>query len=83
MPERLSAPITFGTGVTLSATETDIPRETEAARVVCWRASELLRVGYAAEAAMELAERSDVDLHVALELVERGCPPELALKILA
>jgi hypothetical protein len=42
----------------------------------------LERAGYDAEAAFELALRSDVDLHAAVALVERGCPPELALQIL-
>jgi hypothetical protein len=32
--------------------------------------------------AHELAHRPDVDLHRAIELLERGCKPELALKIL-
>jgi hypothetical protein len=32
--------------------------------------------------AAELAEHREIDLHVALELVERGCPPELAAQIL-
>ncbi len=47
-----------------------------------WRAQELERAGYPAEAAAELAGRHDVDLHRAVEIVERGCPPELAVKIL-
>ncbi len=57
-----------------------VPDETE--RVICWRASELIRAGYDPTVAVELAERPDVDLHRALELVERGCSPDLATKIL-
>ena len=56
--------------------------ETEVERVERWRAEELERAGYHPEAAFELALRFDVDLHAAVELVERGCPHELALQIL-
>jgi hypothetical protein len=57
-----------------------LPDETE--RVICWRASEMIRAGYDPNVAVDLAERQDVDLHRALELVERGCPPDLATRIL-
>jgi hypothetical protein len=57
-------------------------QETEADRVVRWRAQELERAGFAPAAAAELAERNDVDLHRAIELLESGCPAELALEIL-
>lgn len=56
--------------------------ETEADRVVRWRAQELERAGYSPAAAAELAERNDVDLHRAIELLESGCPVDLALDIL-
>jgi hypothetical protein len=56
--------------------------ETEAGRVVRWRAEELERAGYDAGSAAELAERNDVDLHRAVELLEQGCSVELALQIL-
>lgn len=56
--------------------------ETEAGRVVRWRAQELERAGYDAGSAAELAERNDVDLHRAVALLESGCPVELALQIL-
>jgi len=55
---------------------------TELDRVEDWRAQELVRAGYPADAAAELASRHDVDLHRAVELLERGCPPELAVDIL-
>ena len=55
---------------------------TELDRVEDWRAQELVRAGYPAAAAAELASRHDVDLHRAVELLERGCPPELAVDIL-
>jgi hypothetical protein len=56
--------------------------ETEQERVERWRADELLRAGYEPGAAADLACRPDIDLHRAIELLERGCPPELAAQIL-
>lgn len=57
--------------------------ETELERVERWRTSELLRVGFPGDDAVALAGRMDVDLHDAIELVRRGCPPELAIRILS
>lgn len=65
----------------MSAVDTTII-ETESERVERWRTDELLRVGYDVETATVLAADSAVDLHSALELVERGCPPDLAARIL-
>ena len=65
----------------MSAVETTII-ETESERVERWRTDELLRVGYDVETATVMAADSAVDLHSALELVERGCPPDLAARIL-
>jgi hypothetical protein len=56
--------------------------ETETERVERWRAEELLRAGFDPSAAAELACRLDIDLHAATDLIDRGCPPELALRIL-
>ena len=56
--------------------------ETELERVERWRAAELVRVGFPGDDAVALAARLDVDLHEAIALVERGCPPELAVRIL-
>ena len=57
--------------------------ETETERVERWRTSELMRVGLPGDDAVALAARLDVDLHEAIELVQRGCPPELAIRILS
>jgi hypothetical protein len=57
-------------------------RPTEQELVEQWRAEELERAGYPAQAAAELAMRTDVDLHRAAELIQQGCSPELALQIL-
>jgi hypothetical protein len=58
------------------------PRESEYDRVERWRADMLERAGYGADAAAQLAGRMDVDLHQAIGLLEHGCSPEVALKIL-
>ena len=64
----------------MTAADTEIRDETEL--VEAWRAEQLEHAGYGAAAAAELAMRHDVDLHVAIELLARGCRPELALQIL-
>ena len=56
--------------------------ETEVERVERWRAEALVRAGYAAPDALELAARPDVDLHDAIDLLERGCPVDVAVRIL-
>ena len=66
----------------MTAADPELIEETEADRVARWRAEELERAGYSAGAASDIAFRADIDLHVAVELVERGCSEELALKIL-
>ena len=55
---------------------------TEAERVLSWRLEELQRGGFDRATAWELAERMDVDLHLAVSLARGGCPAETALKIL-
>jgi hypothetical protein len=52
-------------------------------RHVGWRADCLIRAGFAPPLAHALARDSAFDLHALLELVDRGCPPELAARILA
>jgi hypothetical protein len=56
--------------------------ESELERVARWRAEELMRAGYDALAAADVAARTEIDLHTAVELLERGCPVDLALRIL-
>ena len=63
-----------------TAEETGIRNETEL--VECWRAEQLELAGYGAAAAAELAARTDVDLHGAIQLLRDGCSAELALNIL-
>ncbi|HEX3055958.1 MAG TPA: hypothetical protein VHP82_07455 [Gaiellaceae bacterium] len=64
----------------MSAVETYIETETE--RVERWRMEELLRVGFDLESATLLASELEIDLHGATDMVERGCPPDLAARIL-
>ena len=51
-------------------------------RVLSWRHATLLAAGYEARHALKLALRPDVDLHLAVRIRERGCPPETAARIL-
>jgi hypothetical protein len=51
--------------------------------VVEWRRSQLVRAGFRAALAERAAQDTRLDLHAVIELVERGCPPGLALRILA
>ena len=60
--------------------ESKIKREERA--VLGWRYEELVRAGYAEREAMILADRGDIDLHLAVELVSRGCPTPTAMRIL-
>jgi hypothetical protein len=50
-------------------------------RVRCWRLEELLRAGYEEDDATEIAFHLDVDVHYAASLVRRGCPSDLAARI--
>jgi len=54
----------------------------EAAEGLAWRFDALCRTGYDLDAAAVLAANVEVDLHDAVDLVQRGCPPHLATKIL-
>lgn len=56
--------------------------ESEAARVERWRLQTLIDAGYPVPLADRLAARPEVDLHQAVELVKRDCPPEIAARIL-
>lgn len=47
-----------------------------------WRHETLERAGYDWESATVLAASHDVDLHCAIDLLQRGCPKDLALQIL-
>ena len=51
--------------------------------VIAWRRDQLLAAGFAAPVARSLARDGRYDLHALIELVESGCDPLLAVRILA
>jgi hypothetical protein len=51
--------------------------------VVRWRCEQLVESGFALPVAARIAENARYDLHALIELTERGCQPELAVRILA
>lgn len=53
------------------------------AQVFVWRRDRLLAAGFAPGAAERLAQDRGIDLHAVLELIDQGCPPELAVRIRA
>jgi hypothetical protein len=56
--------------------------EDELTRVLRWRLVQLAQAGFAPDEATEIAVRLDIDLHEAIGLAARGCPPATALRIL-
>jgi hypothetical protein len=48
-----------------------------------WRRRRLAAAGFEPQLAAELAAEPAVDLHELLVLLDRGCPPALAARILA
>jgi hypothetical protein len=65
--------MTAGRFEALEVSEADVVRR--------WRFDELVRAGYEDEDALELAFHLDVDLHLAMSLVRRGCPSSTAVRI--
>jgi hypothetical protein len=55
--------------------------ESEQAKVESWRLHVLMEAGYPLSLAERLAA-SEVDLHLAVELLGRGCSPKTAAEIL-
>jgi hypothetical protein len=53
----------------------------ERAAVAAWRRRQLDEAGFPAPLAASLAGDPRVDVHALIELVERGCRPELAVRI--
>ncbi|HKG43050.1 MAG TPA: hypothetical protein VKB10_02235 [Gaiellaceae bacterium] len=62
-------------------TETTADREGQS--VVAWRRRQLGESGFPAALATRVADDPRYDLHALIELVERGCEPGLASRILA
>jgi hypothetical protein len=61
----------------------ELTAESEQQSVAAWRRAQLVEAGFPAPLAQALASDGRYDLHALIELVERGCPPELAVRILA
>jgi hypothetical protein len=59
------------------------PRRRVEPEVRAWRSHVLRQAGFRDALARQLAADGDVDLHDLLKLVDRGCPPDLAARILA
>ena len=51
--------------------------------VVRWRREQLVHAGFPLPLAVRIGKDGRYDLHALIELVERGCEPELAMRILA
>ncbi len=66
----------------MTAAELQVERIAEERCVALWRFEQLRQAGYPGRAASRLAKRKDVDLHLATDLVKRGCPVETALRIM-
>ena len=59
------------------------PAPTSRGNLTNWRLDPLVRAGFDAELAALVAADRAMDLRALVELVERGCPPRLAARILA
>lgn len=60
-----------------------INTKTESESVIEWRTECLAEAGLSTQLARTIAADCAYDLHAVLRLVDRGCPGELALRILA
>jgi hypothetical protein len=54
-----------------------------AGEIQLWRRRRLLESGFSQEVVAQLAADPRYDLHALIELTERGCPPHLAVRIMA
>ena len=57
--------------------------QSTAPEIVSWRRRQLVEAGFSEGLARRLADDRSYDLHALIELVERGCPPATAVRILA
>jgi hypothetical protein len=62
-------------------TELQIEGESERAKVEGWRLHVLIEAGFPLHLAERLAA-SEADLHTCVELIRRGCTPQIAAEIL-
>lgn len=66
-----------------STGRTTADRSRSLSPVAEWRRDRLLAAGFVPDLAASLAAECGIDLHAMLELIDLGCPPELAARILA
>lgn len=71
----------WGEGV-LAGLEAESTTESDHGEIVGWRLKELKQAGYDDTAALAIALNLEIDLHLAVDLPIRGCPPALAARIL-
>lgn len=67
----------------MTSDRTSLDSRGEFGAVVGWRRGRLLAAGFDPDLAARLAGDCGIDLHALLELIDRGCPPALAARILA
>ena len=60
----------------------EVGDETDVERIMRWRLEELKQAGFEGSAALAIAADTEIDLHLAIKLLRRGCPPALAARIL-
>jgi hypothetical protein len=59
------------------------PTQHDEEQVAAWRREQLVEAGFSLPLAARVASDPRYDLHALIELAERGCDPELAVRILA
>jgi hypothetical protein len=67
----------------MNADRTSYETRAELGAIAEWRRGRLLAAGFAPDLAARLAGDCRIDLHAVLELIDRGCSPPLAARILA
>lgn len=63
--------------------QTEIATEQAGENVTRWRREQLVDSGFLLSLAARVAEDARYDLHALIGLFERGCQPDLAVRILA
>ena len=62
---------------------TELREARELYEFVSWRRAQLVATGFSSPLAVRVARDHRYDLHALIQLAEAGCPPELAVRILA
>ena len=62
---------------------TELREQLASGSLLVWRREQLLASGFSPRLARAVALDAGYDLHALIELVESGCPPDLAVRILA